>query len=987
MPKNVGAPFTPDPKQKEAIEHVHGPMLVLAGAGTGKTTVLTHRIKHLIEGGHARPSEILAVTYTNNAAAELVARLRTRLAVRCEGLNASTFHAYCFGILQRNGLKFELIDDKDLWIYLRQRIEQLDLKHFIDAASLGQFLHDLLSFFRRCHDELVTPDTYDEYVARLVKGELPPPRVAKSRDAETMPAQEAIGRCGEIARVYRKVEEMLANAGLGTFGHIVSRAVSFLESDAEARAREQKRTRFILVDEFQDSNLAQVKLAKLLAGSEENVFGVGDPDQAIYRFRGATSGAFDLFLRYFGRERVKTVNMVLNRRSTQKVLNCAYYAVNANPDVVNAQSGVEFRRERLVSAREKDAHEKGQKLVAAPVEFVVTPDTRTEAVEVADWISREQEARGCDWTRFAVLYRNHSHRTEIAEELQERGIPFVVRGVQVDETTPVRDLTAALRAMLSMDDSVAMFRLAALPQFEIDPEEFRAALAAVRRTPVSVVLKGVNGGRKLLAAVEQARAAASAAGMKALACVDAAIATFWLDGSAAELRAFHAFVEQWHKKPELVRGSHALDAFLAYLDRFYEAGGSVCIPEPDDESELPNAVRLMTVHAAKGLEFEHVFVLRARGGAFPSRYKEPLVEFPQEVRDPLTVAEGDAKKNNLEEERRLFYVAMTRAKDTLMLVAKQGTGKKDRRPAGFTRDLMDCKEVSGSMVLRWAEPGRFARIAASTMVSTRLQEWVTMRPRAGLHRLKLSATAIETYRRCPLQFKLERDWAIPGEPSAITQYGAAMHTALSAYFDAKKAGKQVGFEELYGAFKSQFDESPIGEEYQRRLLEQRGLEQLKEFLRSPEASSPLEVIATEMPFEVEVGGCRLVGRIDRLDRIEGNHVAIVDYKTGKPKSQEDADESLQLSVYALAMKESGFVADRLRLYNLHDQTAAESRRGEEQLKADRETIESVAMGIANEEFAPRRDRHCYWCAYYALCPATEEESVPVAMSFKAKGMQ
>src|SRR6266498_3655642 len=228
MPQKFGE-LIPDKNQQQAIEHVSGPMLVLAGAGTGKTTVLTHRIKHLIEGQHAGPEQILAVTYTINAAAELKTRLSTRLGVRCDDLNASTFHAHCFGILKRAKQHFELIDDNDLWVYLRQRIELLDLKHFIEAGDLGRFLHELLSFFRRCHDELVSPDDYDRYVARLVNGELPPPRVAKSKDADLMLPEEAIARCREIARVYRKVEQMLAADGLGTFGHMISHAVRLLD--------------------------------------------------------------------------------------------------------------------------------------------------------------------------------------------------------------------------------------------------------------------------------------------------------------------------------------------------------------------------------------------------------------------------------------------------------------------------------------------------------------------------------------------------------------------------------------------------------------------------------------------------------------------------------------------------------------------------------------------------------------------------------------
>ena len=152
--------FIPNPDQKKAIEHVSGPMLVLAGAGTGKTTVLVERIAWLIEQQHARPEEILAITFTENAAQELVGRVEKRLHRRA-AVNAGTFNAYCNGVLQRNGRGFFVLTREDVYVFLRQRIEQLELEKFIRASDLGEFLHDLLEFFDRCHEELITPEHFE----------------------------------------------------------------------------------------------------------------------------------------------------------------------------------------------------------------------------------------------------------------------------------------------------------------------------------------------------------------------------------------------------------------------------------------------------------------------------------------------------------------------------------------------------------------------------------------------------------------------------------------------------------------------------------------------------------------------------------------------------------------------------------------------------------------------------------------------------------
>src|SRR6201997_3338356 len=248
--------FVPDDRQREAIDHVHGPMLVIAGAGTGKTSVLTHRIERLVHEGHAQPEEILALTYTRNAAFEM--RDRVRKLLHGKAVQATTFHDYCFNLLKDANRDFGVLDEQDLWIYLRRRIRDLHLEHFIRAANIGQFLSDLLKFVTRCHDELVTPEKYEEYVDRLERGEIPFPRVAKSKNA--LDDAEVLARCREISRVYSTMELWLKEDNLGSFCHMISRAHALLHTDDTALADARAHARFILADEFQDANFAQIKI-------------------------------------------------------------------------------------------------------------------------------------------------------------------------------------------------------------------------------------------------------------------------------------------------------------------------------------------------------------------------------------------------------------------------------------------------------------------------------------------------------------------------------------------------------------------------------------------------------------------------------------------------------------------------------------------------------------------------------------------------------
>ena len=392
--KSSSRPFIPDERQRQAIEHVHGPMLVVAGAGTGKTSVLTHRIEHLVRDGHAQPDEILALTYTRNAAAEMRDRVRTLLAGKT--VHATTFHDYCLDLLKCCGKDFGVLDEQDLWIYLRRRIRDLHLEHFIRAANIGQFLSDLLKFVARCHDELVTPENYQEYVERLARGEVSVPRVAKSKNALT--DAEVLGRCREIARVFSSLERWLREENLGTFSHMITRAHEILHIDERVLSEARARARFILTDEFQDANFAQIQILSRLAGPEANLFAVGDPDQGIYRFRGASSAAFELFQRSFPSTRF--VVLEKNRRSTTPILRTAFAVINENPPVAAKDSTGAYQRLPLQSAREEEALNAGQKLASLPVEAVILTSRDAEGANIVSTIRDLQRKSRCKWSDF-----------------------------------------------------------------------------------------------------------------------------------------------------------------------------------------------------------------------------------------------------------------------------------------------------------------------------------------------------------------------------------------------------------------------------------------------------------------------------------------------------------------------------------------------------------------------------------------------------------
>jgi DNA helicase-2/ATP-dependent DNA helicase PcrA len=970
------AAFVPDDRQREAIEHVHGPLLVVAGAGTGKTSVLTQRIARLVREGYAQPDEILALTYTRNSAEEM--RERVRGLLHGASVRAATFHDYCKGWIDRVGWGFDVLDETDLWIYLRRRIHELRLQYFVRAANVAEFISDLLNFLSRCHDELVTPEKYARYVERLELGELPVPRVARSKNQ--LDDAEVLGRCHEIARVFATLERWLKSENKGTFSHMITRAHALIESDPRLLEEERARTRFILVDEFQDVNFAQVKIFAALAGPQGNLFAVGDPDQAIYRFRGASSAAFELFRRQFPEARQVVLEM--NRRSTTPILRTAFAVIDKNAEGFgrSRQTRPAYRRSALQSARDEEAAREGHPLSSAPVEFIGFVGKDAEGPDVVRTIAELRKKLRCKWSDFAILYRQHGHRDDVVRELADAEIPFAIEGIDASDAPEVRDLFACLNTVVSSGDDVSLFRVAALSQFNVDPEQLRATMRTIAEkgrdkpaVPLASVLDSVEGGRAVMEVIRETRNEILLKQAKAREAVGIIAKRFLLDGGSGALQAALKFVEEWEKKA--INKSIDLHELTDYLSYFREARG--VIPMPAGTSQ--DAVRLMTAHLAKGLEFPHVFILRANTGSFPCSFREPLVEFPNELRDPDSVGEGDDKALHNCEERRLFYVAMTRARDSLRIYAKQGIGK-DKTPAGLVRELLRDSNLGSWVRSRpaVASQGPITLLAAASAAypgASRAAEWLDLPAAAGLHG-RLSASAVESYERCPLQFKLERDWKMSRKPVAAVQYGAAVHRVLRTYYDSVRLGRPKSDDDLIELFRQDLAGEKIPDLYQHELYEEQGVAQLKEFLAAARKQGLPEVLHTEEWFDIRIEGTIVTGRIDRIDRAPDSRVAIVDYKTGKARDQEDADESLQLSIYALAARQKwGYEVDSLIFYNLAENVPVVTRRNEGQLREARERVLAAAAGIASGDFQPNPEFHCTFCAYRSICP-TQEKVIP-----------
>jgi len=965
--------------QRRAITHGNGPLLVIAGAGTGKTRVITERIRHLLDSDAALGGEnILGLTYTKKAAGEMKSRIVKTCGERGRAVSIFTFHAFCEEILRENGAKYAILEDVDHWILLRRNMARLKLEKFRRLAEPGQFLGDFLKFFSRCQDELVSSDDFQAFADEL-ESDLQLDR--KLVDDDTFAERlENVALLKEIARSYKASEELLREKNFFSFGSLITRCIDLVRDNTALHVKLQQRYKHILVDEFQDTNIAQLELLHLLAAEPRNIVAVGDNDQAIYRFRGASFGSFKLFLERFsgwktGRDSSPyRVTLTENYRSTPNILRVATQVIAQN------EVSSDFPN-KVLSA----THPEGERIRIAEL-----ANEDEEAIWVASELERLHRA-GTPWRDFAILYRQHNHRDRLVKELAERKIPFVITRLSILEHPLVRDVLSYLRLINKPFDDIACARVLATPAWHLEPVDLvrLAERTRKKRTSIYDTLQSPQSdlpfdpSPKALAELLEFVASQRKTLKRRTAAEVLRGLTDWLEiphlaspRDQRYVRQLAEFLKTWEPKSE----TRSLPEFLEYLDYFEQSGlGTICL---DDEAP-GNSVQLMTVHGAKGLEFPHVFLLRVNYGCFPARERSPLFEFPAK----LMKEDLPAGNFHIQEERRLFYVALTRAERKLTITTL--TEKKGKVPT-FIEDILmdptvrkrDVLQISPKVKLRDKSASDdadksakllFPSLSERPRIGSQITKWAETYHPPTPEPLKLSASAVDAYRKCPQLFLFSRLWSLKEGPAATLSFGAVMHTTVRRFIDQYRKGVKLPFDEVARVFETEWTSAGYEDEYQESEYKKDGLEQLRVFHEAFLANPP-EVMEQEKAFELPLENNVIInGRIDQINSLGKKDVEIIDYKTGKSRKEADARRDLQLSIYAIAAKEILELNPvRLAFHYLQNNQVQTTTRTDKQLDEAQKVVQEAAADIRAGEFSPRRGFACRGCAYKPVCPAYEE---------------
>jgi DNA helicase-2/ATP-dependent DNA helicase PcrA len=950
--------------QRDAVVHGEGPLLIIAGAGTGKTTVLTRRIAHLIASKRARPEEILALTFTEKAAAEMAERVDQLIPYGYAETTISTFHAFGDRVLRASALEagldpqFRVLSQPEQVIFLRERLFRLPLDRFRPLGDPTRHLAALATLVSRAKDEDVSPGRYRAWAeARLAA-------------ASTEEDRDEAESHRELAAFYEAHQRLLSEAGLVDFGDQIHRTLALLREHPAVLARLRERYRFVLVDEFQDTNHAQLEMLKLLAGEPANITVVGDDDQAIYRWRGAAAANLLAFRRLHPGAR--EVVLALNYRSTQVILDAASRLVGYNnPYRLEAIAGID---KRLRSPRRD----------GPPVRHAHYDTVSAEADGVAAMID-ERIRRGSRPRDFAILVRSNSDADPFLRALNVKGLPHRFsgsRGLYAREE--VRLLVSFLRVLANPDDSVSLFYLCSSEVYRLpEADLLRLNHHARRKTrPLLEVLRGLPDNEDLASVSGPAREAAE----RLLSDLDRAIAEVPRRRTGEVLYGFlqwsgllgrlsrEASAEAEAKVKNIARFFESVKAygdvaehdrvpaFVAHLDLLREAGDDPAVAEADLDED---AVHVLTVHKAKGLEFPVVFLVGCAEQKFPlQRRGDPLALPDDLVREEMAGGSG-----HLLEERRLFYVAMTRARDELVLTSASDYGtSRSRKVSRFVVEALDLP--SPRPAPRMTAP--LESLARHAPVPDPPPAGEPAIPEDEL--LRLSYGQIDDYETCPLKYRYVHVLRVPLLTHHAVVYGHAVHEAVRRHFEARLAGRGFSADDLVAAFRSAW----VSEGFLSRTHEDERLREGERVLRrfhEEEARAPWAPTAVEEEFAFFLERNRVQGRYDLVIE-RGGEVAIVDFKTGDVReakvAQKRAAESLQLDIYALAhLKTRGRLPDRVELRFLESGLAASRQPTAEEADRTAERIRAAAAAIRRREFPARPTwLACSQCPFREICPHT-----------------
>lgn len=993
-------------EQRAAATHDQGPLLIVAGAGTGKTTVLINRLAYLIMEKKIKTDEILLLTFTEKAASELEERADKILPYGYVDLWINTFHGFCERVLREFGLDiglnpgFKLLSSTDQWVLVKKNLDRFNLDYYRPLGNPTKFISELLRHFSRLKDENISPAEYLKYSEELEAG------LPGDEDEE---AQEK-DRIKELANAYHVYNQLLLENNFLDFGDLIVYTLKLFKERKNILKYYRGKFKHVMVDEFQDTNWAQYELIKMLAAPKYNLVVVGDDDQAIYKFRGASLSNIMQFKDDY--PQAKELILIENYRSRQAILDHAYQFIqNNNPNRLEIKLQL---NKSLVAKGEVNK----KKPASAPVKFLNFESAHDELSFVANRIkelyaagNNESAAKGeeVNWSDFAILVRANDTAEAYVKELTRQDIPnqfMSWRGLYYKPI--ILDILAFFRLLDNYHESAALFRVLNMEIFKVSHLDLITinkmatrkvwslyeALKNIKAIP-DVSPESVKNIDKLLLLIEEFSKMAATTKPTKIFLRFAYDSGFLADlDTDRDLETF-SLLNQLYQKIKTMEETEPdlrLGEFLMAINLELEAGETGSLKLDFADSDL---VKIMTVHGAKGLEFKYVFMVNLVDKKFPTIARSEKISIPDAlVREKLT----ESSDAHLEEERRLFYVAATRAKCELYLTgAKDYGGARAKKPSRFIEEMGLVSEIGPELSL--SEKNEFLRdlhYFNSRELESREKTPEEKYPLPD----KFSFSQLAAYSSCPLQYKYAFILKIPASTDkASLIFGRVLHNTLynfllpflderrilqgdlfaglekSSSQDVKKKARESLLSEkrlmeLYAEF---WQTDGYASKEEREKYKIKGRDALKKFLAAyQEAPIETEILFLEKKFSFKIGNDVIKGAIDRVDKLSDGTLEVVDYKTGKSKEKLEFKDKRQLILYQLFLEEFlGIKVSALSYYYLESGEKFSFTAKEKDITKLRTDIMAEIAAIKKRDFTPTPSPMCKFCDFNSICEFRE----------------
>jgi len=1015
--------------QQKAVTHSGTPLVVKAGPGSGKTFVIIERIKHLVKKG-IKSSEILCLTFTEKAAEEMKQRLEKEKII---DVTICTFHSFAKMVLEENpldsglGASTGVLKKPSQLVWGLRNLDSFNFQNVEVTNNQVSIIEAMLEAISNFKEEMITPLQFQEYIDKRLQEEI------------SEEERDYLLKHLDLNKVYKKYEEYEKTKAVIDFDDMVTKTVKMFQNKPLVLTQYQKMYRYILVDEFQDNNYAQFQIVKMLT-KDRNVTVVGDDNQSIFKFQGAYLGIFDDFRNHF--KNATELELNRNFRSTKNIVNVASKLLDAIPG----------RKMRSLFSEEED----GEKVKAvecadevAEVEYIVQTIRDLVGKPI---IRRDGPPSPLTYRDFAILSRRKVEGEKFATALKSYGIPTTFIGESnIFSAAIVMEMLAYLKIANSPTSAgIELYRLmknhgiseqnvaiinenARKMSQQFDDSNIDFVLESMRSCDALPVTQKAEI-KDLIEQIDQIVKLESTMTVSDLVYhIMMSISDLYKKTIQSETPQNKRNRMLLEKLLEISRDYQALnpDGTLSDFIDHLSVLGKFDI-ELEEGLEFEDTVHVMTMHKSKGKEYPVVFVTDLAEDRFPSNYKERKFHVPKDLLKGIK-REMDEKSLHIEEERRLFYVSMTRAKNLLHITyaKRYGQIKNDKNPSQFLQEinfdknpLIDFSKFSGSgkidlqpeeMVERIKQEIQDEAVRSINQMNLQTaiyriielarvkhyQKYGTTKefdpkdvlkvdfsdirldipldleekPSIKKEDLILSPTSINTYADCPLKFKFQKILRVPSPSSSTLDLGSTIHKVVEKLAELREKGIKPTEKEAMKVL----SESMMFRSFENKTEQKRSSDRAKEMIKTYlewEAKTLNKVLALEQEFQTEIAGIQFTGRIDRVEENPQGELEIIDFKSGSvKKSKNTIKTDPQMNIYALGVKELyGKLPKRASLFYLEHRTVTydiTQDQVDEALKPIREMLKSILDG----KFDPTPSyQACMFCDYQSICDAkvTEE---------------